>query len=68
MGIKYYTHFVTDGQPLLLSEFTGVVELNRPPRSSSNAKANEKEIAAILARTLHIDSDDIRILHWSRLH
>lgn len=64
MGIKYYTHFVTNRQPQKPGEFAGVVELTRPPRSSNNAK----EVAAILAHTLQLDTDDIRILHWSRLH
>jgi hypothetical protein len=41
-----------------------VVELNRTPRAANDLK----DIAAILARSLHMESKDIRILHWSRLH
>jgi len=64
MGVKFYTHFLMNGQLANVSEFTGVVELNRVPRSSSDLE----ELAAILARSLEIDANDIRILHWSRLH
>ena len=64
MGIKYYTHFVTNEKALKLSEFTGVVELSRVPRRANDLKA----IASILARSFDIDSQHIRVLHWSRLH
>jgi len=64
MGVKFYTHFLMNEQLANVSEFTGVVELNRVPRSSSDLE----ELAAILARSLEIDANDIRILHWSRLH
>jgi hypothetical protein len=64
MGVKFYTHFLMNEQLANVSEFTGVVELNRVPRSSTDLE----ELAAILARSLEIDANDIRILHWSRLH
>lgn len=64
MGVKYYTHFLMHEQPERLSEFSGVVELNRPPQAANDLK----DIAAILARSLHIESKAIRILHWARLH
>jgi hypothetical protein len=64
MGVKFYTHFLMNEQLANVSEFTGVVELNRVPRSSTDLE----ELAAILARSLEIDASDIRILHWSRLH
>jgi len=65
MGVKYYTHFLmSETQQASPSEFSGVVELNRVP----HAPADMHEIATILARSLDIEIDDIRILHWSRLH
>lgn len=64
MGVKYYTHFVMSEQPSVASEFTGVVELNRVPCRQNDLR----DIAAILARSLDVDSQDIRILYWSRLH
>ena len=63
MGIKYYTHFVMDEKLPRLSEFTGVVELSRAPRRN-----DMKAVAAILARNFDVDSEHIRVLHWSRLH
>jgi len=65
MGVKYYTHFLmSEEQQPSPSEFSGVVELNRVPI----APGDMQEVATILARSLDIDLDDIRILHWSRLH
>ncbi|HEY4645718.1 MAG TPA: hypothetical protein VIH25_05505 [Steroidobacteraceae bacterium] len=64
MGVKYYTHFLMHEQPERLSEFSGVVELNRSPRAANDMK----DIASILARSLQMESKDIRILHWARLH
>ena len=65
MGVKYYTHFLmSEGQQPAPSEFSGVVELNRVQQAQSDMH----EIATILARSLDIELDDIRILHWSRLH
>jgi hypothetical protein len=65
MGVKYYTHFLTSAEPQLSpSEYSGVVELNKVPQ----APGDMHEVATILARSLDIDLDDIRILHWSRLH
>lgn len=64
MGVKYYTHFLMDDQPADVSEFTGVVELSRVPHAANDMA----DIAAILARSLELDAQAIRILHWSRLH
>jgi uncharacterized protein YggU (UPF0235/DUF167 family) len=72
VATKYYTHFVTH-QPQSRSpsssscggsEWSGVVELRQP---LSNARAN-RELRALLAQSFDLDSDDIRILHWARLH
>ena len=68
MATKYYTHFVThSGTPPGVgvgSEWSGVVELRQP---LSTTRAN-RELRALLAQSFDLDSDDIRILHWARLH
>jgi uncharacterized protein YggU (UPF0235/DUF167 family) len=68
VATKYYTHFVThQGRaptPGAGSEWSGVVELRQP---LSNTRAN-RELRALLAQSFDLDSDDIRILHWARLH
>ncbi|MEO7773311.1 MAG: hypothetical protein ABIT36_02840 [Steroidobacteraceae bacterium] len=65
MSSKYYAHFVADAvETPHAGEYTGVVELTRPLRR----EAEFKELRAVLARNFDLDSDDIRILHWARLH
>ena len=69
VATKYYTHFVTAGSkgtpgPGCNSEWSGVVELREP---LSHTRAN-RELRALLAQSFDLDSDDIRILHWARLH
>lgn len=70
MATKYYTHFVTHngGRPHSATtgsnEWSGVVELRQP---LTQARAN-RELRALLAQSFDLDSDDIRILHWARLH
>jgi len=65
---KYYTHFVTHSgtppSPVDGSEWSGVVELRQPLNTT---RAN-RELRALLAQSFDLDSDDIRILHWARLH
>ena len=73
MATKYYTHFVTHTSGAASgtargadsgSEWSGVVELRQP---LSSTRAN-RELRALLAQSFDLDSDDIRILHWARLH
>ena len=67
MATKYYTHFVTQGGKHRSSpgnEWSGVVELREP---LTQARAN-RELRALLAQSFDLDSDEIRILHWARLH
>ncbi len=68
MSTKYYTHFVTSSTTAqnagCSSEWSGVVELREP---LSLARAN-RELRALLAQNFDLDSEDIRILHWARLH
>jgi hypothetical protein len=68
---KYYTHFVTDAGKArggstrsAANEWSGVVELRQP---LSTTRAN-RELKALLAQSFDLDSDDIKILHWARLH
>ncbi len=68
MATKYYTHFVTPAgrtpSSACSSEWSGVVELREP---LSSTRAN-RELRALLAQSFDVDSEDIRILHWARLH
>jgi hypothetical protein len=67
VATKYYTHFVTHSSKahnFAGNEWSGVVELREP---LTHARAN-RELRALLAQSFDLDSDDIRILHWARLH
>jgi hypothetical protein len=72
MAAKYYTHFVTADQPVLAtvgsanesSEWSGVVELRHPLEQTAGAR----QLRSLLAQSFDLTSDDIRILHWARLH
>ncbi len=75
MAAKYYTHFVTADPPALApvesasessesSEWSGVVELRHPLEQT----AGTRELRSLLAQSFALTSDDIRILHWARLH
>jgi len=68
MAAKYYTHFLTaSGAPKLApesSEWSGVVEL----RSPIEPNGGTRELRALLAQSFDLDSEDIKILHWARLH
>ena len=66
MAAKYYTHFVTASerprQQHSDGEWSGVVELRYP------LEYGTRELRSLLARSFDLSSDDIRILHWARLH
>jgi len=67
VSTKYYTHFVTHNakaRNATGNEWSGVVELRQP---LTQARAN-RELRVLLAQSFDLDSDDIRILHWARLH
>lgn len=71
MAAKYYTHFVTADQAAMAmesatesSEWSGVVELRHPLEHT----AGTRELRSLLAQSFALTSDDIRILHWARLH
>lgn len=64
MSAKYYTHFLyEEPAPKGLSEFRGVVEVNRTLN-----RGDLREAAAILARNFACQTSDIKVLQWSRLH
>lgn len=67
MATKYYTHFVTGtgkAHRVPGSEWSGVVELREP---LTQGRAN-RELRSLLAQSFDLDTDEIRILHWARLH
>ncbi|HVY79430.1 MAG TPA: hypothetical protein VG994_00485 [Steroidobacteraceae bacterium] len=68
MAAKYYTHFLTAGaKPKTTpdaSEWSGVVELRSPIEQGGGTR----ELKALLAQSFNLDSEDIKILHWARLH
>jgi len=47
------------------SEWSGVVELNLPIEGRKGA---QRELRRLLADNFSVDFEDIRILHWARLH
>jgi hypothetical protein len=65
MGVKYYTHFVLTGEAAegAAQEFSGVVELSRPPDQTCGTQ----EIEALLAHNFDVQSGDVRLINWSRL-
>lgn len=68
MATKYYTHFVTGNSKAQAasstSEWSGVIELRRPLAST----AGQRELRSLLAQSFDLETDDIKILHWARLH
>jgi hypothetical protein len=65
MATKYYTHFVTGTEEVpTTSEWSGVIELARPLLE----RRASRELRTLLAESFDLDSEDIRILHWARLH
>jgi hypothetical protein len=66
MTTKYFTHFVTAAEEARhSSEWSGVVELNLPIEGRKGA---QRELRRLLADNFSVDFEDIRILHWARLH
>ena len=67
VATKYYTHFVTGtakARRASGNEWSGVVELRQP---LTQGRAN-RELRSLLAQSFDLDTDEIRILHWARLH
>ena len=68
MATKYYTHFMTAGlreaTAIPPNEWSGVVELRHPLESGGGTR----ELRSLLAQSFDLDSEEIKILHWERLH
>jgi hypothetical protein len=67
VATKYYTHFVTASNApasAASNEWSGVVELRHPLEHVRGTR----ELRSLLAQSFDLDSDDIKILHWARLH
>jgi hypothetical protein len=68
VATKYYTHFVTGTSRVRATasagEWSGVVELRHPLENAGGTR----ELRSLLAQSFDLDSDDIKILHWARLH
>ena len=65
MSSKYYAHFTAPGTlPQAAGEWCGVVELTAPLRSARE----RQELALVLACSLDLEVEDVRVLEWSRLH
>jgi len=68
VATKYYTHFTTAGPQvqtaIASNEWSGVVELRHPLESGGGTR----ELRCLLAQSFDLDSDEIKILHWARLH
>jgi len=66
MATKYFTHFVTDAERVAhASEWSGIVELTQPLEGRGSA---QRELRKLLAESFDLESEEIRILHWARLH
>ncbi len=66
MATKYFTHFVTGAdEARFANEWSGVIEMTRPLEGRKGA---QRELREMLAENFELDSTEIRILHWARLH
>jgi hypothetical protein len=65
MGSRYYAHFIADSPHVAQAgEWSGIVELTRPLRQ----RAEELELSQVLAGSMDLRADEIRILDWAWLH
>ena len=65
MTIKYYTSFVVqEDASHACNEFNGVVEVDQAIPLSFDSE----DIAEMLASSFSVPQDDIRLLHWERVH
>jgi hypothetical protein len=65
MGSRYYAHFIADAPSLAQAgEWSGIVELTRPLRQRSE----ERELSQVLAGSMDLQTEEIRILDWAWLH
>ena len=65
MGTKYYTRFLLQTvDEAEVDEYSGVVEL----QATNQSVLEPKEIEALLASSLDLDSEQVQLLNWSPLH
>lgn len=65
MGSRYYAHFIAESPSTAQAgEWSGIVELTRPLRQ----RAEERELSLVLAGSMDLEAEAIRILDWSWLH
>ena len=65
MSAKYYTQFrLTDATYRGGSEYSGVIELNKPLSTDSDVA----DIEAVLARNFDLQKSAVKLLSWARLH
>ena len=66
MTTKYFTHFVSGSEEARIArEWSGVLELTQP---IDGRKGASKELRRMIADSFDLESEEIRILHWARLH
>jgi hypothetical protein len=64
MGSRYYAHFIAESPSVAQAgEWSGIVELTRP----LSKRAEEQELSQVLAGSMDLETDEIRILDWSWL-
>jgi len=68
MSAKYYTHFIAAQERPSKKEgpgeWSGVVEL----RYALERDGGTRQLRTLLAQSFDLPGEEIRILHWSRVH
>jgi len=65
MSTKYYTRFLMqNGGQSAADEYSGVVEV----QASSHQVMETNEIEALLAKSFDLETEQVELLNWSRLH
>ena len=65
MGSRYYTHFIAESPSMAQAgEWSGIVELTRP----LSQRAEVQELSQVLAGSMDLQTEEIRILDWAWLH
>ena len=65
MGSRYYAHFIAESPSVAqCGEWSGIVELTRP----LSQRAEEQELSQVLAGSMDLQAEEIRIIDWAWLH
>jgi len=65
MSTPYYaSFFVHDDREKGVTQYCGIVEMTRPARRP----LSPKDLAALLARNLDVDSEKVEVLQWGPVH